>query len=425
MPPMPASRVIKFQPTADVLDAYRADLGSAAVESFSGHDQLWLAFGTVLQRAARLDHLERDSYLTAGISAVTAGADSGVSRAVAAARESMNVAAPLAEQISGATLAIAGEVEDAGAYALATTILDWAKFLVGEKEPRSLGRIVARQARILRELGELDAAREVSAYLQELAAFHGDVELAARAHLGIGVIARMRGNYPEARAEFSAVLREPELSRELRELHSHAHHGLLIATAVAGDFDASLEHGRLALERARDEVHRMELLANVAGTCLAAGQDRAALNSFLRVLANPSSPRIRLTAIGGAAVSAARLHLGGMVSKLADTGLEATRQSGPMYETADMLREIAEAYYLIGDSVAAESFRRRALDSAHAGGFFEIVHRIESMDVRPTVPAHASLDRHTLDFTADLASGDSGELLAAAISTSQSDWSSH
>ena len=49
--------------TSDVLDAYRADLSNAGRSEFSDSDATWLAFGTLLQRAASLSSDNRAAYL--------------------------------------------------------------------------------------------------------------------------------------------------------------------------------------------------------------------------------------------------------------------------------------------------------------------------------------------------------------------------
>jgi tetratricopeptide (TPR) repeat protein len=420
---MPKTSVATFEPTSDVLDAYRADLGQSAAHELSAHDASWLAFGTVLQRAAGLGVSERTPYVVSGLRAITGAIDATESTAFASANATLHGHGSFEAKLSDASLAIANEIEDAGAFALATTILDWARYLLGASQPRLYGRNLAQQARILRKLGELDAATEAYASVHALAVEHDDAELMARAHLGRAVIARVRGNYPEARREFLAVLEQPGGTPAVDELHSHAHHGLLIAAAVAGDFDTALAHGRVALDRARDREHQMELLANVASVCLLAGQHRAALNSYLRVLAVASMPRVRLAAIGGAALAAAHLKLTPVVSELAAAATIAVGQPGHPHETADMLREIAEALTLVGEADAAKAYRDQALGMARRGGFFELVHRLETM-TQASAPhaATPALDPHALRIAYDLASGDSDELLVTALSTDRSDW---
>src|SRR5262249_18725039 len=129
--------------------------------------------------------------------------------------------------LCAAVMIVASEIEDAGAFALATAMLDLTRVLAGVAEVRLQGRLLAPQARILRKIGETDLAHDLFDDVAEIGATHGDQELIARAHLGKGVLARIRGNYPEARREYLAVL---ELTRSsagaMRELYVHAHHGM-------------------------------------------------------------------------------------------------------------------------------------------------------------------------------------------------------
>src|SRR6185312_13513966 len=170
-------------------------LGQSTASEFSAHDASWLAFGTVLQRASGLRASERASYGIAGLRAITGAVDAADSAAIASANTTLIGDDSFETKLSDAALAVANEIEDAGAFALATTILDWTRYLVGASQPRLYGRNLAQQARILRKIGELDVAAEVYTSVEELAVEHDDAELAARAHLGKAVIARVRGNY--------------------------------------------------------------------------------------------------------------------------------------------------------------------------------------------------------------------------------------
>ncbi len=405
--------------TFDVLDAYRADLASAGTEQFADSDAAWLAFGTMLQRATGLQENDRAEYLQNGAAAIagmTAG-DSAAPSLMVLARDGSSAA------VCAAAMAVANSAEDAGAFALATTILDCARAIIGAVDERSHGRLLAHQARILRKTGELDLSLNLYEQVADLGATYGDVELDARAHLGIGVIARIRGNYPMARQHFLAILDGDASTDALYELHTHAHHGLMVASGVARDFETCLRHGSLALDRARDAEHRTELLTNLAGICLHVGQFRAALNSFLIILAESHLPRVRLAAFGSAAIAAARLGDAQMVTRLVTAALSASGGRGHEFEYADALREFAEAYLVLGNLAESQKHSQDALRRASDGGYFEITHRLETMSQGISAPAPIALTRESLDVATHLAVGDSQELLATAISSGHSDWS--
>jgi hypothetical protein len=118
-----------------------------------------------------------------------------------------------------------------------------------------------------------------------------------------------------------------------------------------------------------------------------------------------------------------------MVDMLVRAATPLLAQRGHEHELADMSREFAEAYAYLGDVEQWNWYRNEALDRARRGKFFEIVHRIESMHLpsRPRIadrPVFA-LTRDARAVTAHLASGDSRELLAAAVSSGRQAWNSH
>jgi tetratricopeptide (TPR) repeat protein len=272
----------------------------------------------------------------------------------------------------------------------------------------------------------MELSRDLFDDVGEMGVTHGDAELIARSHLGKGVLARVRGNYPEARQEFDAVLAVAGESLELQELRVHAHNGLLIVSAIAQDFDRALRHGAMAVAGAASEALRTDLQQNLAAICYDVGQYRAALNTYLQVLAARPPVRIRIGCIGGAAVAASRLGEAGMIDALAADAGRLLVQRGHEFELADMTREFAEAYAYSGNTERAAAYRAEALERARRGKFFEIVHRIEALTsaVHARTPRAVVLTGDALAVAAHLASGDSDELLAAAVSSGRPDFHS-
>ena len=406
--------------TSDVLEAYRADLANAGKTGFGPNDGTWLQLGVILQRALSLPSSDRPVYIataaTTLVGSLPAGAFADALRTLVTTEriEDDSWNAPLCTAVQ----VIANAAEDAGAFAVATSLIDFARALVGLAEFRLHGRLLAQQARIIRKVGELDVATELYDDVADLAQTHGDSELKARAHLGKGVIARIRGNYPVARREFLAVVACPENTEPLRELHGYARHGLLIASAVAGDFETALRHGWIAIGLATNDEQRAELLVNLASVCLDAGHPRAALNGFLQALGKTQISRVRLPAFGSAARAAARLDEPEAVKDLVDAGMRLVTPAGNEYEIADMLREFAEAYADLGEPTESTRFKVEALKRARRGHLFEIIHRLESMSSTKTpAPSPAPLAADALGVTTQLASADSHRLLAEAVST--------
>lgn len=403
-------------PISDILDAYRADLANSGKEGFSASDAAWLQFGLLLQRTVGMPDNQRSRHLRNGAAAIANVAPPGpVSMAIASLAHAPNTRESVAEALSFTVLKVANDAEDAGAFAVATAMLDSARFLIGLAEFRLQGRLLAQQARVLRKIGELDVALELYDEVADLAETHADSELRARAHLGRGVIARIHGNYPEARREYLMVLESQGDTDALRDLRTLAYQGLLVTSAVAGDFESALRYGSLALEHPRDEDQRAEMLTNLASVCQDLGLYRAALNGYLRAIAGTTISRVRLSAFGSAATAAARLGERRTMANLVTAGRRLVNAAAPQYELADMLREFAEAHEIVGDTEAAARFRTDALRRAKRGQFFEIVHRLETA---PRAPAKTpTLAADALDIANHLASADSDELLAVAVST--------
>ena len=219
-----------------VIDAYRADVSARGLDdalqaSVGGR---WVAIGTLLQRAVALPSPLRVAYLGSAL-----GEFEGQSHAD-------HAGGGLPARVVAVSATASEEAERHSAYCTATVILELAGLLVETTDHRSRGRLLAQRGRVLRKIGQLDAALEIYKSVALLAAECSDDELAARAALGRAAVARERGNYPEARAEFRSVLATVAANTEIQALHGLAHQGLQIAAAMAGDFDAALRHGRAA-----------------------------------------------------------------------------------------------------------------------------------------------------------------------------------
>jgi tetratricopeptide (TPR) repeat protein len=270
--------------------------------------------------------------------------------------------------------AAAGRMESAGALLLAATTLSSLASIVDDSRALLRGRILAQWARVERVLGEADVAADLYMDVGRLGRRAHVPELSARADLGLGVLARMRGNYPEARRRFRRALAAAERAG-LAELTGLAHQSLLVAAAVARDFDTALAHGWQALAHTAGEpAKEAEVLVNLATLCLDAGENAAAMRGFTAAAERASLERFRSAAHAGAAVAAARLgdreslaRYAALVERALAAGL------GP-YESAQRLLTLSDAWRAAGEMEAAESTRRRGLAIARARGFAELVH---------------------------------------------------
>ena len=358
-----------------VIEACRFDAGASARPDPAG-SAVWLAFGIVVERALSLRSRGRARYLAEAAKEIVRLAPDGAGRA---SLERM-AGDPRGESIAGAIIAVAAEAESAGSLAVAACILGSGRALVGPLEPLEHGRLAAQEARVWRKFGESDRALASYELVASLASTHDLTELEARALLGRATIAQVHGNYPQARIAYHAVLvlagaLEPR--SVARELEGHACHGLMVSASVAGDFDTALEFGWRAVQVARDEEHRLELLTNIASACLLSGQFRAALNAYLTVLTKSTVQRVRLGAMGGAVLAAARSGAVDAVRRLTAVAIHAIRAEDHAYEAADLLRELSDASTILQHHEAAAEYRAQAIERARKHGFYEILHKLD------------------------------------------------
>jgi tetratricopeptide (TPR) repeat protein len=399
-------------PTAvlDVVDAYRTDLTAASrSEPFGERDETLILFGSILQRALALPSDARGDYLGAALPDVLPT----TIREIDARGPDPSMLVSLVEELSE-------DAEDAGAFSLALVQLDLGRSLTPLGDVRHQGRLVIRQARIHRKLGKLDAALRLYTEVERLGVEHADEELVCRGWLGKGIVARMRGNYPQAAEFFRRVLDSGRRGDWTREVTALAHHGMMIVAEVGKDYDAAVKHGWAAYDLFSEMPTRQaDLLIGLSHLCNVTRQYRAALNGFLLVLARALAPRVRLTAIAGAATAAAHLGDAAVVNRLAAEGCALIDARNNQYEVADLERELADAYYWLGDVEQGSAFKTRALDRARAGGYFEIVHAAEALGPHPTSTSEAyTLSAEAHAFTARLAGRDSDDLLGAALNRS-------
>lgn len=238
--------------------------------------------------------------------------------------------------------------------------------------PLLAGRVLAQWARVERYLGDLDVAGDLYDRTAVLGRRHGLPELLVRAEMGRAVLARIRGNYPETRTRFRRALARAERAG-LGELTGLAHQGLLIAAAVAGDFDTALTHGWAAFARvAGDGGKEAEVLVNLAGLCLDARQDAAALRGYSSAAERTRDMRTWLSATAGLAVAAARVGRDELLRESAAAVEHALASKGAPYERAQHLLTLSDAFTDADDPERAAGYRERGLDIARANGFSEL-----------------------------------------------------
>lgn len=399
------------------LDAYREDL--ARVEgrtSFGPPEEAWMLAALCLHRLASLPPAERRRRLPELATALRAASPDGERRAGTPASPDGADTPPAtlervqqalrqagepggAEALADLTRALAAEMENAGAFRLAYTALAAVRKALPELGARAVGLVIAQQGRVARQFGDVDTAAELYATARDLGARGGVPEVEVHATLGQGVLASMRGNYPEARARYRDAL-ERATASGLAPQVAAAHHGLMNAAFAAGDLNAALLHGWEAFRGAMsDAARRAEMLINLAAIAAKGGYYTAALQSYLAALGEAAAPRVQLAALGGAAVAAARLADHALLARLRIGAEDAMRECGQPYEAILTCLDLAEAHHAVHALEQASDYIGRATDDARMGGFHELLFRAEELAARyasePPPNLHPSA-RHSL-----------------------------
>ncbi len=371
------------------LDAYRTDLDRHHRRSeFGNADTVWLLLAHCLGRISKAGDAVRDQLALQSANALR---DLASSAEVSAAQDESHLTdlqlmiAGLsaietrvgADSVSRACRGFAARMEESGALSVAFSVIGFARMVAADAADRERGLLAADQARIARKLGELDTADELYRTASAIGERSSDDELLARTSLGRGVIARVRGNYPRSRAFFQHGLRLAVNARS-RELEFFAHQGLTIVTCVTGDTDASIRHGWDAFRLALGDVTReAESLVNLSQLCLEYGYPRAGLRGFISALARTNLLRVRLAALGGAALAAGRLEERALVSRVARAIADTVEGSALPFENAQALYHLSAAHLALGDEVTAERVRQEVQEIATARGYHELQHQVE------------------------------------------------
>lgn len=355
----------------EVLAAYRT---AASRNAVALDDGTWLQVGLLLEHAtwlapdARAEHLRR--------------AASTVRRSIgeAAWRDGhpTDPQPPSSETTLDGRMRLYAEViEDAGAIVIADAVL--VAYLAADPSiaPLEVARVDAVRARLAWKWGDLDVASErYRRVAMEARRLRSD-ELRVRAWIGMAIVARLRGNFPASRA---AGKRAVALARRagLPGLESGAHHLLMVADAVAGEFAAAIDHAWHAYLCARGNATlESAALGNVGQVLLDAGHPAIARMAFRAVIRRRAPARIVLPALGGTAVAAARLGDGELLERTR-LEMDACANAGAApYDVASACLDLARAYASMHDRPRTAELQARAMQLARAHGFYEIEHHAD------------------------------------------------
>lgn len=401
--------------------ALRSDLARhPGLADFGEATSLWTGYVSVLVRAARaqlpLAPLLRD-FVKSVVREPGARALLRTHADYRLVREAHRAlrASDLAE-LSRATKALAARMEDAGALALADTALQMLLLVRFDGDGITIeeqGRIISHRARITRQSGDMDLAAEQYRNVERIARVTRSHDLYARAWIGFGVLAMLRGNLPDSADWFERAARAADKSGVL-ELSRNAHHGCLIAASKREAFDDALRHGWLAFRSSvGDALLESEALSNLGAVMLQARAYGLARSAFEAALRRNPPARLAIPALGGAILTAAQLGDAAHVRRRHEVLIGYAAASDHTYEVADALVDAATALFLIGDAAESERAQRRALALAREGRFHELEFRAERVPGEADKPVSAGvpLSSATRSICEELEQLETNELL--------------
>ncbi len=281
-------------------------------------------------------------------------------------------------------LALAEQMEAAGALTLAFATLASARRVWERSDVESCGIAIFRQARICRTSGATHAAAHHYAFLYSYATRHRLPELRGRALVGQGLLVALEGN-PAAGCRWYAKARSVSGGHPVAS--AVAYHAEMNAALSMGDHSAALVAGWHALETgALGRYDEAGVLVNLASLALRAGHAGAALMTCRRAIRRCSHPRVRLGAFAKGAMAAAALGRARQVERFASQLIGVAARVSVPFEELEARSELAEAFVLVGAEERARRLARSAKADAQNHGFATVIQRCDRV-LRATQPA--------------------------------------
>jgi tetratricopeptide (TPR) repeat protein len=366
------------------LVAYRKDVahlghGTPLTSELDDRLSRWLAFAAMLERLAASRNAADPLDVSRALETMLREfADAPTGESIL--RWTHSPSRPLElRELSELARRVADEVEQGGALWLAYSMLATLERIEGELPALEAGRMLAQRARVARKADASEIAEALYKRVAKLGRTAGEPELTARAAIGFGVLAQMRGNLPSAARHFERAARVANRVQN-PELVGVAQHGRMTIAASRGAFADALRYGWAAFSAAvGDREREAEMLLNLAQLAFDTGHPRAALQGFAAALQRRPGPRLMLPALGGAARAAAALGRTDVVSWCATRLSEATRADGFAYPKASALLDLALA--LAGTAPAqAAAIVQRALNLTSRFKFHELEHHLRMLE---------------------------------------------
>ena len=380
-------------PSTNAADAYAADLTRLCrTGPVSPNDDAWLilahAFG-------RFEAMSDDVLVSSARQVADLVAIDALSGAHASQQKLLRVARALrglgdggdcslasedaCDELVIATRAVIEDMEIAGAFALAYASLHGVLGAFGPRISSHVrGGVMVHQGRAVRQMGFTDFAQSCYESAMDVGTACQSLDLLSRAHVGLGVLAVTRGNYPAAREHFQLSLDNADRAND-PELIRSAHHGLMNCCMASGDLEAALVHGWNVLRLCISADSRAEALMNLGEICRMSGEHHAALRVYAVAMEWTSHRRVRLHAASGALSAAVAAHRVDDARRYVSE-IDALMPNVPdVYTRASVGTEVADSLHRLGDTAAARAMLQDAIAMAAMHSFHEVTHRAEQV----------------------------------------------
>jgi len=356
-------------------EAFSLDAIAVSSPDWDGHASLgaWLAVTKAAERLSALPVADRPAYLESLTASVLPATDSRPTLV----RDGDSAPSDAVARLSERFRIEAEDMERAGCFEMAFATLAAVCRLVAHADLVTRMLATAHLGRIARQLGDYRTAEDCYSCVVTEATRERDPPLEAMGLLGLGALARMKGNRPEERRLYDAALARAYPGGITER---SAQQGLMNVAIAEDRLADALLHGWRVYDLAEEggEVQAM-ILSNLALTALKAGFVHPALQGFLHVLSMTGVLRIRMLAFGNALRAAAQLGDRAHMNELESVALEEADRANVPFEIASFFLSATEAWYSLPDVDIALVRLARLESLAGEHQFHELAIRAEGL----------------------------------------------
>ncbi len=368
------------------LEAFSRDACAISAPERDAHASLggWLAVTKAAERLSVLPVAHRAAYLQSLTALVLPPSESRPTLVRDGDLPPKDPTARLAERFR----IEAEDMERSGCFEMAFATVAAICRLVAHADLVTRTLATAHLGRIARQLGDYSTAQDCYSCVVTEAARERDQPLEAMGLLGLGALARMKGNRPEERRLYDEALTRASPGGITER---SARQGLMNVAIAEDRLADALLHGWRVYDLAEEggEVQAM-ILSNLALTALKAGFVSPALQGFLHVLSMTGVLRIRMLTFGNALRAAAQLGDRARMNELEFVALDEADRANVPFEVASFFLSATEAWCALPDIAVAlrRLARLESLVAEHQ--FHELAIRAESLRAQFTTAARSA-----------------------------------